>query len=139
MTEDCQTVRDEVAASRGQACIFRDGFYINLRAIERRGFFYPEEGPLCLATAWGHGSIGGSIWPGGQGSNWSPYFDEELVRSLEDVALAGAERDDDKQWLRLKSYLDDYYRQLVARVFEVHARSANAAVPRTSSRSETDE
>jgi hypothetical protein len=131
--EDTRADRERVVSRRGDTCIFREGLlvfpsvvesaasdtqgvHLGLQAVKRSGFVYPRKAHLDIGVASGFGSIGGSVWSGGQGAAWVLYFDPDLIRSLEEVALEVCGLHVHKRSFHLRSYPNEFGHQRPNRV-----------------------
>ena len=119
---DTQANRERVHSRIGDVCIFREkglilpvvlesattdswGVKLNLQPTERRGFSSPPQGPFRVGFAWGYGSITADrVTCAAQGATWALYFDQELIRSLENLASTV---DPSERWEQLTAHIDE--------------------------------
>lgn len=125
LPEKLRDLRATVISRRGQTCIYREkililpctlessiadswGVRLTLKPIEAKGFLYPLESTLSPSVAWGWGSISDSEWSGGQAGGWTIYFDEDLFRSLKQVALQFSGLETIDRWRRLADHINNW-------------------------------
>jgi FimV-like protein len=84
------------------------GIRLALKPIAAEGFLYPREPILTPSVAWGWGSISDSEWSGGQAGGWTIYFDENLFRTLKQVALQSSGLEAIDRWHRLADHIDHW-------------------------------